>query len=237
MNENNEKMLGVIGGMGPEATKLFYKMIIDNTKASIDQEHLNMIILNHASMPDRTSAILSGSTDSVKNLLITDAKLLEKSGCSAIAIPCNTSHYFADEIGKEVGIPLINMIEETAKAAKRLKAKKIGILATDGTISTMLYQKALEKEGLSWAVPSKNMQKVVMSIIYDYVKAAKTAPLSIIYPVIDELRAEGCDKFILGCTELSVFGNEYTLPENEYIDAMKTVVLSCIKFCGKEIKE
>ena len=87
-------ILGIIGGMGPAATDLLYRRIIDRTDAQCDQEHLDMIILNHASIPDRTAAILSGNTREVEEKLISDARFLEKSGATAIAIPCNTSHYF-----------------------------------------------------------------------------------------------------------------------------------------------
>ena len=88
--------LGIIGGMGPLATQLLYKEITEKTDASCDQEHIDMIILSHAKMPDRTEAIRSGNTDGIKRLLLNDAKFLEKNGMGAIAIPCNTSHYFWD---------------------------------------------------------------------------------------------------------------------------------------------
>jgi aspartate racemase len=236
MWEREEKILGVIGGMGPEATELFYERIIRNTKADRDQDHLNMIILNHASMPDRTEAILSGKTAGVVKYLVADAKRLEKQGCCAIAIPCNTSHYFADEIQKAVSIPLVNMIRETAKAAKAAGGTKIGILATDGTIRTKLYQTALEQEGLKWAVPGEEGQSAVMRVIYDGVKAGKPLRLSHITPAVNELLAEGVDLFILGCTELSVFGKKFGLPGEMYLDAMEILARRCIEICGHELR-
>jgi len=236
MWEIEEKLLGVIGGMGPEATKLFYEMIINNTDAQCDQDHLNMIIFNHASMPDRTKAILSGNLQSVKNYLVTDAQRLEKDGCAAIAIPCNTSHYFTKDIQSAISIPLINMPEITAKAAKKAGAKKLGILATDGTIKSKIYQSALDNEGLKYEIPSENMQKAVMGIIYDDIKAGKGLDSTHMAPVIDELKKAGCDMFILGCTELSIYGKHFKLPKSEYIDAMDELAIECIKFCGKKIK-
>jgi len=103
-------MLGVIGGMGPQATLLFFQGIINKTEATCDQEHLPMIILNHTTMPDRTEAILTGNTGKLFEMLLKDAKTLEQNGCTAIAIPCNTSHYFVDELQKHLHIPIIHMV-------------------------------------------------------------------------------------------------------------------------------
>ena len=92
MKEENGKILGVIGGMGPLATQLFYRMVIESTDAKKDQDHINMIILNHATMPDRTAAIMDGTIDKVLDKLAADAKYLEDGGATCIAIPYNTTH-------------------------------------------------------------------------------------------------------------------------------------------------
>lgn len=232
-----EKILGVIGGMGPEATKLFLEMVIRNTDASRDQDHLNMMILNHTSIPDRTNAILSGDTEPVKSKLVEDAVRLEKNGCSAVAVTCNTAHYFAEDIREAIRIPFVNMIEEAAKETKKAEPLKVGILATSGTIATNLYQKALEKEGVSWAVPDPEAQETVMSIIYDDIKGGKPLKLSRLTPVIENLQKQGCDLFLLGCTELSVLGVAFNLPAEMYINAMNVLARKCIELCGKPLKD
>ena len=91
------KKLGVIGGMGPEATSFYYARVIARTKAESDQEHINMIILSHATMPDRTQAILTGNKLPFLKAITQDARDLEMLGVENIAIPCNTSHYFLEE--------------------------------------------------------------------------------------------------------------------------------------------
>lgn len=237
MWEREEKLLGVIGGMGPEATELFYERIIRNTRAERDQDHLNMIIFNHASLPDRTAAILTGETATIEKNLVDDAKWLEKQGCAAIAIPCNTSHFFADEIQAAVSIPFVNMIRETAKEAKAIGASKVGILATDGTIQTNLYQTALEAEGLLWAVPNEEGQKAVMNVIYEDVKAGRALKRSRLTPAVDDLQRQGADLFILGCTELSIFGQTFQLPSGMYLDAMEVLARKVIAVCDHPLRD
>ena len=157
------------------ATQLFYKMLIEKTAVDCDQDHLNTIILSHASMPDRTAAILSGDEekiDLISKKMYEDAHLLEELGCLAIGVTCNTAHYFVDMISDKIGVPFIHMIKETAKeAAKTLKNEKVGILATDGTIETKLYQNALRDEGVIPCTLDSHGQGLVMHEIYDRIKA------------------------------------------------------------------
>ena len=100
--------IGIIGGMGPMASQLFYKMVTEHTVAEKDQDHINLVILSDASMPDRTGAILAGEYDGPYNQMLEDAQILEKLGCKGIAITCNTAHFFADMIADKIGIPFAN---------------------------------------------------------------------------------------------------------------------------------
>jgi aspartate racemase len=232
------KTLGVIGGMGPLATDVFYRMVIDNTKAESDQDHINMIILNHSSMPDRTAAIKSGDTEPVIKRLTGDAKFLAGSGACCIAIPCNTSHSFLPQIEGAVDVPVINMIGEAAAAAKERcagKGSKVGIMATDGTVEMGLYQKALSEEGLVPVIPSEDNQKRITHIIYDGIKAGKPVdPLDFEMPEAEFVSA-GCECAILGCTELSTYRKIAGLSEY-FVDAMEVVARKAIVMCGKELK-
>ncbi|MEG0918696.1 MAG: amino acid racemase [Anaerovoracaceae bacterium] len=226
------KVLGVIGGMGPMASNLFYKMVIDNTPAEKDQDHINMIILNHATMPDRTAAIKAGDIEKVKEKLTADAKFLETSGVCSIAAPCNTSHVMLDEIQHQVKVPLLNMIEETVKTihGQCETGQRIGIMATDGTVEIGLYQKYLKAYGFDPYIPEPEIQKMVMKFIYDNVKKG--------IPILDEdfakvqkaFIAAGCSKVILGCTELSVYKEEKNLNEF-YLDAMECLAKKAVSMC------
>ena len=105
-----DRKIGLIGGMGPMASQLFYKMVTEMTDAQCDQDHVNMIIYSDPSMPDRTSAIQSGEYKAVHDKMLSDAKALEDCGCQAIGITCNTAHFFGDMIAEEIHVPLIHMI-------------------------------------------------------------------------------------------------------------------------------
>ena len=235
MTQPNRKILGVIGGMGPQATCLFYQQVISRTDAACDQDHIPMIILNHSTIPDRTAAILSGHGDAVYSLLLQDAKELEQHGAAAIAIPCNTSHYFADRLQKELSIPIIHMIRETAQAMVNQGKRRIGILATDGTIQTGLYQSECARLGAEAVVPSPEIQKIVMHIIYQEVKQGLPGSRSLFAKIDQELRQQGCDAAILACTELSCFAAEHDLLDY-YTDAMGILVKQCILACGAQLK-
>lgn len=238
MWDKSSKVLGVLGGMGPLATQLFYKKIIEKTEAKRDQEHLDMIILNHASMPDRTEAILGGFGEDLYKALLEDARRLVDNGAAVIAIPCNTSHLFVHRLQKEIPVPIINMIQETVLSlAKRSDdIKDVGILATDGTLQSGLYQNACINAGIRPVVPSAEIQKLVMKIIYNGIKNGGEIDYNDFIAIEDELSANGCQAAIMACTELSCFKEIYGLPRY-YIDAMEVLVERSIVACGKEVKK
>lgn len=234
-----ENSFGIIGGMGPMATELFYKMLIEKTDAPCDQDHMNTIILGHATMPDRTGAILSGDQKQIGHvcdLLLQDAQILESLGCKAIGVTCNTAHYFIDKISDKVGIPFIHMIKETAaKAAGLTNGGKVGILATDGTIKTGLYQTALENEGAVPCVLDAEGQSYVMHEIYDCVKAGKPADMDMWKKIDDQLKELGCQVALLACTELSVIKADNNLPDF-YLDPMEVMADKALEFMKVKTK-
>ena len=237
--ENNMKplegnVMGVIGGMGPLATDLFYNMVINKTDAACDQEHINMIILSHATMPDRTAAIKSGYGSLVYEKLLRDAKFLEESGAKCIAVPCNTSHVFLEEVQKKIEIPIVHMIKEAvesvAEITSSLKDAKVGIMATDGTIEIGLYQKYYMEKGLVPVVPSDENQKKVMKIIYEGIKKGQPVDPKDFQDIEDEFRNHGCQCVIMACTELSVYKIQEGLGDY-FVDAMESLAKKSIEIC------
>lgn len=228
-----KKKLGVIGGMGPEATAYFYEEVIRHTRAGCDQEHLDMTILSHASMPDRTKAIQTGQSRELLEAMKADVRILEAAGAANIAIPCNTSHYFYDEIQKMTGIPVIHMPRETIRYAKAHygDVRRIGIMGTDGTVSAGVYRKECEALGIEEIVPSEKRQRDVMSLIYDDVKAGKKGDYQKFERVMEEFIKKDCDVVILACTEISVFKKDHVLPEI-CLDAMDVLIRESIVRSG-----
>ena len=235
-------MLGIIGGMGPMASAVFYDMISSKTDASCDQENLNLILLSHAGMPDRTRAILSkdeAQIEEVRSKLLADAIFLQNAGCTAIAVTCNTAHYFVNMIEGEIDIPFIHLIRETAEAvASKFVAKKVAVLATDGTIETRLYQDELSKRGVIAFTPKAEVQALVMHEIYECIKSGKPADEEVWQKIEEYVKAEGCEAAVLACTELSVVRKELSLG-SFYFDPMDIMAERCLDFYEKrgEIKK
>ena len=232
----NKKVLGVIGGMGTDATIDFYTRIMNHTVAHKDQEHIDMVIINHASIIDRTYAIKNNKLDELLKQMHENLKILENAKVTSIAIPCNTSHSIIDKIQQLTSIPIINMIEETAKGLKEVvnKGEKVGIMATDGTIMLKIYQQACKKYDIEYFVPDDNIQKQIMDIIYDDVKAKGIFDNEKFKKVLNYFLQNGCKYVILGCTELSGFKKDF---DKNTIDPMDYLVKAAILSVDKEYKD
>lgn len=232
-----EKKIGIIGGMGAAASCLFYKYVTDMTEVSCDQEHLNMIILSDASMPDRTQAILAGDYDEVEKKMLGDALTLQNCGCEAIGVTCNTAHFFVDRIGDRLSIPIIHMIDRTARhISEKKNSGRTAILATDGTIRTGLYQKRLEKYGAEPFILPEDMQKIVMYEIYERIKKGLPCDRAAWKKLDTFIRETGCAGAVLACTELSVIKDEIKLGDF-YVDPMRILAKEVILYGGKKLKQ
>ncbi|MFC7677976.1 aspartate/glutamate racemase family protein [Paenibacillus sp. GCM10028914] len=233
----DKKKLGIIGGMGPQATSVFFEKLIENTEAECDQDHIDMIILNHATLPDRTKVILEGRSELFLDAVEKDLKLLELAGVSNIAIPCNTSHYFYNEMQQMTSINIINMVDETVKAIHERygDGSKIGILATNGTVRTGIYRDTCDRYGMTLYEPDSSIQQKVMDIIYNDVKGHKNVDPSKLESLIHHLvYEENCKCVILACTELSCIHLSDFYKECS-IDAMEVLVNKSISLSGKNI--
>jgi len=209
-----EKIIGILGGMGPEATiDLFYK-IIKSTPAEKDQDHLRIIIDNNPKIPDRTTAILGKGEDPLPALQET-ARNLEKAGADFIIIPCNTAHYYISQIQESVNIPILNMIEETAKETQQRtpQIKKIGLLASMGTYKMEIYHQHFKKFNIEVISPEEKDKEEVMKVIY----AVKAGDLSEkgkknIIQIAQKLIDKGVEAIITGCTEIPLILKEGDVP-------------------------
>ena len=198
-----ERTIGILGGMGPLATADLFRRIVEKTPAKRDQDHPRIIIYNDPKIPDRTAFIL-GNGEDPRPALIEGARKLESWGADFIIMPCNTAHFFAETIQRAVKIPLVSMIEATADEIERLGLRRVGLLATDGTIKGLIYHRALLGRGVGIAVPGKNDQEKVMRGIYGGVKAGNIELGRRLLLEVARRLERRVDGIIAGCTEVSV---------------------------------
>ena len=236
MNNAERKVLGVIGGLGPAATAYFMDLVVRMTDAAVDQEHLEMIVYNCPSIPDRTGYILDKSNPSPLPPMIRIGNTLAAQGAYLIAIPCLTAHYFYRDLNAEIPVPVVNALAETARFLKESGITKAGIMATDGTITSKLFHQALESEGIRPVVPSAERQADVMHLIYNNIKANLPAEMDRFHAVSRELKENGAQAIILGCTELSLIKRDHPIGSG-FIDAMEMLAQQSILRCGCKLKD
>ena len=223
--------LGVIGGMGPLATVSFYERVVLNTAAKCDNEHIDMVVLSHASMPDRTKCIIENKGGEFLEVIKKDFKILEDIGVEAVAIPCNTSHYFFDEFKKFTGLRIINMIEETILEVKKRGIEKVAVFGTLGTLNSKVYEKYANQHGILVKEVSSEDKQVVMDIIYDIKETNALDGRRFV-----DILSRYCDDETVGiiaCTELSLLD----IPEDiDTIDALNVLVKRSIELSGAKVK-
>ena len=195
-----------------------------------------MMLFSVPSLPDRTEYILDNSKPNPLPMMIEDAKKLQAAGSAYVVMPCNTAHFFYEQIQKNLSIPMLNIIEETVKDACEKGVKKLGILATKGTVSAGSYQNMCEKYGIEWSVPSADDEQSLMNIIYSQVKAGKEINISEFLRIVENMKADGCDAVTLGCTELSVINKDFELHRADIIDSLEVLARRSIELCGKRVK-
>jgi len=203
-------MLGIFGGMGPEATANMYQLIVKLTPAKRDQEHIPTLVYSLPQVPDRTTAI-EGNDPAIVPYLVEGVTRLRDAGASFIIIPCNTAHYYHDKMQAAVDIPILHMIRETARAvAGRFpESRDIGLLATSGTIRTHLYEREFAALGRRTIVPEEAVERDFVMKAIALIKAGNTGKESedLLAAAGAHLEARGAQVLVLGCTEIPLAFN------------------------------
>ena len=243
-------MIGILGGMGTQAGLDFCNKLAMLNRGKTDQEYPLFILYNKSNIPGRPESIgvqtksLSTIPRNSKNIkkynrvlksLLEGCKSLEKSGCKFIVIPCNTAHYWYEDLKKKIKIPIINMPKEVFTQTKKncKKNSKIGLLATEGTLKTEIYDKIFKKD-YTLIKPSNNLQVNSVNKAIKFVKmgniklAEKTIKSAIKYLV-----KQKCKKIILGCTEIPIAIFAYKSLQNAkvsklYLDPNLILANSCM---------
>lgn len=230
MDEDGERVLGVLGGMGPLASATFMTRLTLLTPADRDQEHIPAVLWSDPRVPDRTAARLGGGADPLP-WLVRGIQGLEAAGCGAIVIPCNTAHGWYEEMRAATALPILHIVDAAAVELARLgvPAGRIGVMGTAATLAMQLYQRRLSARGYECLVPTEaEMAQLVTPAIAE-VKAnrvaAAYAPLA---EVARGLVARGAEAVVLGCTEIPLgiaAGPALPFPVADTIDALARVAI------------
>ena len=229
--------IGILGGMGPEATALFFYKIIKLTPAKFDQEHLKIIIYNNPQVPDRTEAILNRTTDKLIAEIKEGILFLDRAKVNIIVIPCVTVHYFFEKIKCFTNIPILNIIEETTLYIQNNypKINKVGLLATTGTIKSKIFHKMLYSKNFQLIVPDEKNQVKLMESIYgnkgiksgNADKYTKQRIIRLAYDLIEK----GAEVIIGGCTEIPLLISHKDLPV-PFVDPLTVLAQAVIVKAG-----
>ncbi|GAA0371706.1 aspartate racemase [Alkalibacterium iburiense] len=229
----DEKVIGILGGMGPEATASLYMKLIKATPVSKDQDHHRVLIDSNPKIPDRTQAILYGGPSPLEEMIKT-ANRLEKAGATVIVMPCITAHYFYEDLSQAVSIPIYHVLKGLNDYIKDTypHEKKIGVLSTTATQEMQLFQKALK--GVEILHPNKSIQEnKVMEAIYGEEGIKRGGEVSGTKQLLKEaanylIKEKQCELIIGGCTEieLALKSEDISVP---FIDPMKVAAEVLVK--------
>lgn len=224
--------LGILGGLGPASTVYFCELLNRHTLAICDADHIDMLVSSRATTPDRTAYILDKNAPDPLPVMLAEAHRLEAAGVDLIVVPCNTAHYFYDGLAENCNTPILNIIDETCAHLGHIGTQKFGLLATEGTIQSGSYERFCTPRGMTCVTPTNEEQAIISDIIYGQIKQNKPVDMDAFYRVANALRARGCEKIVLGCTELSLLKKE-GLDDELFVDSLDVLAYRTIVACGK----
>ena len=197
-------MIGILGGMGTQAGLDFCNKLAKLNVGKLDQQYPMFVLYNKSNTPKRPENLKKYYN--VLKALIEGCKMLQRNKCKFIVMPCNTAHYWQDDIQKKINIPLISMPKEVYKHTRKKckKNSKIGILCTEATLKTKVYNKYFDN-GFNLVSPNKILQKNSVNKSIKFVKMGRIKEAErVIRPAVKYLIKNKCKKIILGCTELPI---------------------------------
>jgi aspartate racemase len=234
------RTIGILGGMGPEATAHFFDLIIRNTAAARDQDHLPIVVYNCPQVPDRTRAILEGGESPLARL-IQGAGALRAAGADFGVIPCVTAHYFLSGLAAATPLPFLDLLAETVRRTKALipRVKTLALLATDGTVRSGLVHRAFAPAGIAVITPGPRGQRNIMTAIYGRggIKAGVTEgrPRDLVLAEAKALIRQGAGAVMAGCTEIPLVLQAEDLPV-PLIEPLLIGARACILSAGGKLK-
>ncbi|HXI49062.1 MAG TPA: amino acid racemase [Steroidobacteraceae bacterium] len=225
-SKSMHRVVGIIGGMGPEATVDLMRRVVAKTPARDDQDHIHLIVESNPKIPSRIAHLIDGTGADPTPELIRIAGNLQRAGADALAIPCNTAHAYAHSIRRAVSIPLLDMVTLTVdQIALSRRAARVGLLASTAVHSTELYARAFSAHGMDTILPAR--QDAVMALI----KAVKrgdtgTETQAALGEVALEMTHQA-DVLLIACSELSVISAGITVP---FADSLEVLAQAIVTF-------
>jgi aspartate racemase len=219
------RVVGIIGGMGPEATLDLMRRVLAKTPAQGDQDHIHLIVESNPKIPSRIAHLIEGTGADPTPELIRIAVNLQRAGAQALAIPCNTAHAYAHSIRRAVSIPLLDMVQLTVdQIASSRRVARVGLLASSAVLATELYAKSFAGHGIAVVHPAR--QDEVMSVI-NAVKLGETGvKVQAALAAIARDLAHQADVLLVGCSELSVIAAGITAPFVDSLDVQAQAIVS-----------
>jgi aspartate racemase len=231
-----DKIVGVIGGMGPEATVDLMRRVIRVTPAQDDIDHIRMIVDNNPKVPSRINAVIEGTGESPSPILVEMGRKLQAYGADFLVIPCNTAHYYFKDIRSAVSIPVIDMIELTVDAVLREDPalKTTGLLASQAVLQTGLYMKRFGERGVDLVYPQDELQDELMTAI----RTIKTGRYgireeSILRSAADDVIKRKAEALIIACTELSLIADALD-PEVKLYDSVQILAEAVVRIAKEQ---
>jgi len=221
--------LGILGGMGPAASAEFVIRLIQQTPASCDQEHIPFVLWNEPRIPDRSTSIRNGD-DRPLPYLLQGMQALKSSGCDLIVIPCNTAHFWFNQLSKS-NIRIIHIVDSVAGALNDAKVTgTIGIMGTHATVEFGLYQYMLNKSGWDCVTPSKEEMNSLVQPAIDLIKGGNIKEAhTMLMTVVKSLINRGANAVVLGCTEIPLAIKETEENNIPLINSIDSLVKAVIK--------
>jgi len=230
-----EKTVGVLGGMGPEATVDLMQRVIDATPAKDDVDHIRMLVDNNPKVPSRIKALIDGTGESPVPCMIDMARGLENQGADFLVIPCNTAHHYYSDVADAVDIPVINLIELTSRHCKREQPdlRRVGLLASTALQQIHLYEPWFKQHGVQVLYPRPQNQLAVMDLIRAVKAKQQNSEQILAYnSAAEDLQEQGAECLVIACTELSIIGDRLrvSLPVYDASELLaKTIVREVVE--------
>ncbi|NIM48798.1 MAG: amino acid racemase [Gemmatimonadales bacterium] len=214
MTHRSHPTVGVLGGLGPDATLDFFARLLRDTPAANDQDHLHLLIDNNPQVPDRNAAV-AGTGPSPAPMLAEMARRLERAGADFLVMPCNAAHAFQDAIEEAVSIPFVSIITETRDEVMRRfpKLRCAGVMASTGCLDAQLYQRAFGEEQVAVVVPEGPDRDTFMQVLYEIKSGDRSAHAkATIQAVAAGLVDRGAEIIVAGCTEVPLVLDDSDIP-------------------------